>query len=87
MNHHFFFQLEFEEGYIYVSILENAFLPSKLEVNFRSWKKLMTGTRHEITEVQSPRHALLTKCWPAFPKSLVRFSREIFHGEMLQQRG
>lgn len=34
-NHHLF-QLEFEEGYIYVSILEDAFLPSKLEVNFKS---------------------------------------------------
>lgn len=35
MNHLFFSpQLEFEEGYIYVYVLETAFLPSKLEVNF-----------------------------------------------------
>lgn len=40
----------------------------------------MIVTRHEITEVQSPSHALLTKCWPALPKR-VRFRGEIFHGE------
>jgi hypothetical protein len=39
----------------------------------------MIVTRHEITEVQSPCHALLTKCWPASPKR-VRFRGEISTG-------
>lgn len=45
----------------------------------------MTGTRHEITEVQSPSHVLLTKRWPALPER-VRLRRETFHGRTVQQR-
>lgn len=50
----------------------------------------MTGMTHEITEVQSPSHALLTKRWPAFPEGKVEernFPRENFVAKRVMVAG
>lgn len=50
----------------------------------------MTGTRHEITEVQRPSHALLTERPPAFPEGEVEernFPRENFAAERVTVAG